>query len=163
MKFKGFNQHFKQCNVNKSSNNKVFYKFTLVCAISTKGLVGWTLYRKGGMTGERMCEFISTFIKNKFKKCLIIMDNGGPHKSKSINEIIKQSQNKLQYSVPYRPKTNAIESYFNQFKYYYKFDDKSIIFDELKKNVQLCLKRISNQNCKNYMEYAYKMKEPLST
>ena len=135
----------KRC-VHKTINNKVFQKFTLrVCAISSKGLVGWTLYQKGGMTGDRMCEFIKSFITNKFKKCLIIMDNGGPHKSKSIDDLITRSKNKLQFSVPYRPKTNAIESYFNQFKHYYKLDSDSILFDELKKNIQLCIKQISSK------------------
>ena len=38
----------------------------------------------------------------------IIMDNGGSHKSKEIKDIVKKSKNILQYSVPYKPKTNAI-------------------------------------------------------
>ena len=42
------------------------------------------------------------------------MDNGGAHKSNLVKETIINSKNKLLYSVPYRPKTNAIESWFNQ-------------------------------------------------
>jgi len=38
------------------------------------------------------------------------MDNESLHKSKMINEIIYKPGNKLHYSVPYRPSTNAIES-----------------------------------------------------
>ena len=70
----------KRC-VKKTTDNKVFRKYTLVSAISNKKVVGWTLYEKGGMTAERMVEFIDMNIKGKYKKHLIIMDNGGAHKS----------------------------------------------------------------------------------
>ena len=43
-------------------SNKVFRKFTLVCAINNKKVIGWTLYEKGGMNGERMVTFIDEFI-----------------------------------------------------------------------------------------------------
>ena len=123
--------------VSKTKDNKVFKKFTLVCAITSKGVIEWTLYENGGMTAIRMIEFINKFINNKFKKYLIIMDNGGAHKHKDIKTSVEKSQNKLLYSVPYRPKTNAIESWFNQFKYYYKLDNKSISFIDLEKK---CIK-----------------------
>lgn len=53
---------------NKTFNNKVFRKFTLVCAISKKGIVGWELYEKRGMTSDRMIHFINKNIKGKYKK-----------------------------------------------------------------------------------------------
>lgn len=40
------------------------------------------------------------------------MDNGGSHKSSQVKSAISDSKNTLLYSVPYRPKTNAIESFF---------------------------------------------------
>ena len=64
----------KRC-VKKTTDNKVFIKYTLV-AISNIKVIGWTLYEKGGMTAERMVEFIDENIKGKYKKHLIIMDNG---------------------------------------------------------------------------------------
>ena len=69
----------KRC-LKKTKDNKVFIKFTLLCAINRKGIIGWTLYESGGMTGDRKSYFINTFIKNKYKNYLIIMDNGGEHK-----------------------------------------------------------------------------------
>lgn len=48
------------------------------------------------------------------------MDNGEAHKENTIKESIEKSVNLLQYSVPYKPKTNAFESWFNQFKYYFQ-------------------------------------------
>ena len=61
--------------VKKTTDNKVFKRYTLVSAISSKGFVGWNLYENGGMTSERMVQFITKFIKNKFKNHLVIMDN----------------------------------------------------------------------------------------
>ena len=37
------------------------------------------------------------------------MDNTVIHRSKIIRQIIEESNNKLLYSVPYHPETNAIE------------------------------------------------------
>ena len=48
------------------------------------------------------------------------MDNGEAHKENTIKESIEKSGNLLQYSVPYKPKTNAFESWFNQFKCYFQ-------------------------------------------
>ena len=126
----------KRC-VKKTSNNKVFRKYTLVCGISKKGIVGWELYEKGDMTSDRMVNFINKYIKGKYKNNLIIMDNGGAHKSKNIKECVSESDNTLLYSVPYRPKTNAIESWFNQFKHYFRLSNNSAItYNELKEKVK---------------------------
>ena len=72
--------------VKKTTDNKVFKKFTLVSAISSKGVVGWILYENGGMTSERMVQFINKFIKGKFKTYLVVMDNGGAHKSNLVKK-----------------------------------------------------------------------------
>ena len=147
----------KRC-VKKTKDNKVFIKFTLVCAINSKGVIGWTLYESGGMTGDRMSVFINKFIKNKYKNNLIIMDNGGAHKKECVKEIINKTKNTLLYSVPYRPKTNAIESWFSQFKHYFKHGETGITFVELKKSVQKTIRQIDSKSYFNYMEYAYKNK-----
>lgn len=65
------------------------------------------------------------------------MDNGGCHKSQIVRDIVAESGNQLQYTVPYKPKTNAVESWFSQFKHYYKHDDISITFDQVRKNVKM--------------------------
>ena len=145
--------------VKKTKDNKVFKKYTLVSAISSKGIVGWILYESGGMTSNRMVEFINKFIKDKFKNYLVIMDNGGAHKSNLVKETIINSKNKLLYSVPYRPKTNAIESWFNQFKHYFQLQDSGISYDELTKNVKKTIKKILKTSYLNYMKYAYISKQ----
>ena len=133
-------------------------KYTLVCAINSKGVVGWTLYKDGGMTSQRMIEFINKYISQKFKNNLIIMDNGGSHKSKKIKEKLNETGNTLQYSVPYKPKTNAIESWFNQFKYYFKLNSNVYDYKKLNSRVRKIIKAIPTKHYLNYMKYAYVQK-----
>ena len=47
----------------KTDDNYVFKKFTLLVAISNSKCVGKELYEKGGMTKERLLEFLE---KNVF-------------------------------------------------------------------------------------------------
>ena len=145
--------------VHKTKDNKVFVKFTLLCAISYDGIIGWTLFETGGVNSDRMIEFFKKFIIGKIKNNLIIMDNGGCHKSKLVKDIVKTSKNTLQYSVPYKPKTNAIESWFSQFKHYYKQDEISVNFNDVKRNVTKSIRKIKLENYRNYMKYAYKTQE----
>ena len=65
-------------------------------------------------------------------------------------------RNQLQYTIPYKPKTNAVESWFSQLKHYYKHDDISITFDQVRKNVNKSIKMIKIENYRNYMKYAYR-------
>ena len=158
--------NYSRCNlgkrcVKKTTDNRVFIKYTLVCAINSKGVVGYELYKKGGMNSERMIQFIDKFINNKFKNCLIIMDNGGSHKNKSIKTKIEETGNKLLYSVPYKPKTNAIESWFSQFKHYFVIDNNAISFQELEHFVKKTIKKIPKTSYLNYLKYAYEQKPAL--
>ena len=141
--------------VKKTKDNKVFKKYTLVSAISSKGVIGWILYENGGMTSKRMVEFINKFIRDKLKNYLVIMDNGGAHKSNLVKEAIKDTKNRLLYSVPYRPKTNSIESWFNQFKHYFQLQEGGITYKELIKKVRKAIKKIPKTSYLNYMKYAY--------
>ena len=97
--------------------------------------------------------------KNKYKNYLIIMDNGRAHKKECVKETIQETNNHLLYSVPYRPKTNAIESWFSQFKHYFKHDETRITFSNLENSVRKAIRKISNKSYLNYMKYAYKEKE----
>ena len=148
----------KRC-VKKTADNKVFRKFTLVCAINNKKAIGWTLYEKGGMNGKRMVAFIDEFIKGKYKNHLIIMDNGGAHKNIAVKEKILESKNKLLFSAPYRPKTNAIESFFSQFKYYFQLPNNVITYQQLLRHVRKSIVSIPKSSYRNYMKYAYQDRE----
>ena len=54
------------------------------------------------------------FIFGKYKKHLIVLDNAGSHKNNYVKKSITKSGNEYLFSIPYTPKTNPIESYFNQ-------------------------------------------------
>lgn len=150
----------KRC-VKKTTNNVVFKKYTLVCAINSKGIVGFELYENGGMNLQRMKQFLKKYINDKYKNNLIIMDNGGSHKSKEIGKYIEKTGNKLQYSVPYRPRTNAIENYFNQLKHYFGYEIDKLTYTGLKKALIKAMKKIKKINYLNYMKYSYENKIPL--
>ena len=126
--------------IDKTDNNFVFRKFTLLVAISRNGLVGAKIYEKNGMTKERFIDFIDEFIKNKYKHHLIVLDNAGSHNNQLVKDKIKEIKNDYLFCVPYTPKTNPIESYFNQLKYYLKLNKPSSSFNEIKQNIKNALR-----------------------
>ena len=67
-----------------------------------------------------MVEFLEKHIFPNYKDHLIILDNAKSHHNDMVKEAILKSGNKYLFSVPYTPKTNAIEMYFNQLKTYMK-------------------------------------------
>lgn len=142
--------------VDKTDDNFVFRKFTLLMAISRSGLVGAKIYEKNGMTKERFVDFIDKFIKGKYKHHLIILDNAGSHNNELVKNKIIETKNEYLFSIPYTPKSNAIESYFNQLKYYLKLNKQSSSFMEIKKNIKNAIKQIKIENYKNYFDYYYK-------
>jgi hypothetical protein len=107
----------KRCVI-KTDDNYFFRKFTLLCAISNSKCVGATLYKEDGITKERFVEFLEENIFNKYKNHLIILDNAGSHNNEYVKQAIINSGNKYLFTIPYTPKTNPIEQYFNQIKHY---------------------------------------------
>ena len=71
---------YSRCNLGKrciikTSNQFVFRKFTLLVAINNSKCVGKEIYEKGGMTKERLLEFLEKYVFPKYKGHLIILDN----------------------------------------------------------------------------------------
>jgi transposase/transposase-like protein len=150
----------KRCVV-KTNKNFVFQKFTLLVAINNSKRIGHEFYEKGGTTKERMIEFLEKYIFGKFKNHLIILDNARSHHNDLIKEAIIKSGNQYLFSIPYTPKTNAIEQYFNQLKYYLKKYRNVNNFQQLKENVKLSLDKIKPNNYHNYFNDAYGRKQGL--
>ena len=148
----------KRCVV-KTDDSYIFRKFTLLVAIKNSKCVGWKLYEKGGMTKERLVEFLEEFVFDKYKNNLIILDNAGSHRNNYVKDAITESENNYLFSVPYTPKTNVVEMFFNQIKYYLKLNKKVLKFDDLKKEVKKAIKKVKRENYKNYFLYAYKKNE----
>jgi len=69
--------------------------------MSNSKCIGYKLYEKGGMTKERMVEFLEHFVFKKYKNHLLILDNARSHQNKYVKEAIKKSGNNYLYSVPY--------------------------------------------------------------
>jgi len=158
---------YSRCNLGrrciiKTSNQFVFRKFTLLVAISNSKCVGKELYEKGGMTKERLLEFLEKHVFSIYKDHLIILDNAGSHNNEMIKEAIKKSGNDYLFCVPYTPKTDAIEAYFNQVKTYLKKNRNVENFQQLEKNVEKAIERVKPENYKNYFEYAYNLKEGIN-
>ena len=150
----------KRCVV-KTNKNFVFQKFTLLVAINNSKRIGYEFYEKGGTTKERMVEFLEKYIFGKFKNHLIILDNARSHHNDLFKEAIIKSGNQYLFSIPYTPKTNAIEQYFNQLKYYLKKYRNVNNFQQLKENVKLSLDKIKPNNYHNYFNDAYGRKQGL--
>ena len=148
----------KRC-ILKTNDSYFFRKFTLLVAISNSKCIGWILYKKGGMTKERLVDFLKMFVFNKYKNHLIIFDNAGSHRNMYVKDAITNSGNKYLFTVPYTPKTNPIENYFNQIKHYLKLNKKVLKFNDLEKEVKKAIKNVKKENYKNYFLYAYKKKE----
>ena len=148
----------KRCIV-KTEDSYFFRKFTLLVVIKNSKCIGWKLYEKGGMTKERLVEFLEEFVFRKYKNHLIVLDNAGSHRNNYVKDAITENNNKYLFSVPYTPKTNPIEMFFNQIKHYLKLNKKVLKFDDLKKEVTKAIKKVKRENYKNYFFYAYKKNE----
>jgi len=144
----------KRCVV-KTDDNYVFRKFTLLCAISNSKCIGATLYKEGGMTKERFVEFLEANIFNKYKNHLIILDNAGSHNNEYVKQAIINSGNQYLFSLPYTPRCNVIENWFNQIKHYLKLNKKVLKYDELVIEIKNAIKQVKKENYKNYFENAY--------
>ena len=150
----------KRCVI-KTNKNFVFQKFTLLVAINNSKRIGYEFYDKGGTTKERMVEFFEKHIFGKYKNHLIIMDNARSHHNDLIKEAVLRSGNQLLYSIPYTPKTNPIEEYFNQLKYYLKKYRNVNNFQQLKQNVITSLSKIKSKHYENYFSHAFLQKQGL--
>ena len=133
----------------KTDDNEVFKKYTLLMAISTKGVVGYKFYEKGGSNKERFLKFLEDNILSKTKNKLLLFDNARSHTAKIVLDGIKNSGNNYQLNVPYSPHLNPIESYFSQLKHYIKLDSK-IKYNDIHKSIKKSIKKIKKENYKNY-------------
>ena len=92
------------------------------------------------------------------------MDNAVAHRNKIIKNYINEIGNKLHYSIPYKPKTNVIETWFSQFKHYLiQKQRKGVMFRHLKTIIKAVIVSIDAKSYTNIMEYAYKNKENRKT
>ena len=121
--------------------------------ISVDGVIGYTLYQKGGIDSERLVEFLDTYITNKFKNKVIVLDNASSHRNENVKHTIMKN-NKLLYSVPYQHYTNAIEMFFSMLKS--KLQKKSgLLHSELHNNIKEVIKTIPKSFYTNILKGTY--------
>jgi putative transposase len=80
------------------------------------------------------------------------MDNAVIHRSKIIRQIIEESNNKLLYSVPYHPQTNAIEDFFSQLKHYIKKESPNTYEDIERVIKDIITNKIKREHLTNYLK-----------
>lgn len=137
-----------------TKDNVVFQKKTLLVAINTQGVVSWKLYDKGGMTSDRMVDFLQEMLRNR-KNTVVLMDNAPAHSAKRVREFVQATGNELIYSVPYSPQTNPIEEYFNQLKHYIR-KEKARSLQELDTAIRNAMATIEQKgNVQNYFLHAF--------
>jgi len=106
----------------------------MIMAISTKGVLAWTLYKKGGIDNVRLIEFLKPLLKNKKKK-LVLMDNASSHRKQIVKDTIKETKNDFVYVLHYHHFQNPIEKMFNQLKHYMRKDE-PMSFDLIKDSIK---------------------------
>ena len=103
------------------------------------------MYEKGGMTKERLLEFLEKNIFPKYKNHLIVLDNAVSHNNELIKKAIIKSGNDYLFCIPYTPKTDAIEEYFNQVKTYVKKNRNVENYQQLEnKHVKMVINILQN-------------------
>ena len=137
----------------KTTDNKIFKKYSLLIAINTHGIVGWKLYEEGAVNSERLTAFIAEHITPKYEDNVVIMDNAGFHKTQDVKQEI-QKKNQFIYTIPYYPRSNPIENFFSQLKHYIK-KESPISYSDINKVIEKSLKNIKEQNYRNYFLYAF--------
>tara|TARA_B110000285_G_C15129171_1_gene622326 strand:- start:2299 stop:3216 length:918 start_codon:yes stop_codon:yes gene_type:complete len=148
----------KRC-IAKTDENIVFRSYTLLVAISNKKCIGWVLYEKGGTTKERFVEFLQEYIFRHYKNHLIVMDNAGSHRNSYVWNAIEKSGNQYLHSIPYTPKTNPIEMWFNQVKHYLKLNKTILTYPNMKIAIRKAITYVKPINYKNYFSYAYQKEQ----
>jgi len=145
----------KRCVI-KTQSQEVFKKYTGIFAISTKGVLGWDLYEKGGINTDRLVEFLETYITNKYKNKLIILDNASSHRNERIKELVGKNNNIL-YAVPYQHFTNSIENYFSMLKSRLQKEE-GLTYEKLKENISNVIRGIPKEKYENIFKGAYNRK-----
>ncbi len=145
-----------RCEI-KTDTNEIYKKYSLIVAINNKECLGYKIYDEGAVNAERFEEFLQSIVRDKQNK-LIVLDNAQIHKRPNVKEIIKNSKNNLVYTLPYSPRLNSIEQFFNQLKHYMKLES-AMNLETLKESVKKSLDKIKSKHYSNYFAYAYDKKQ----
>ena len=149
----GHSKKGKRCVI-QTSNQNVFKKYTGIFAMTTEGILSYTIYFKNGINSKRLVEFLNRFLSTTKNK-LIILDNASSHKNKQVqNAIIKN--NSLLYSVLYQLGTQAMEGFFNILKSRLKQKSSDLSYNNLCLNIKNVISEIPKSFYLNLIKGTYK-------
>jgi len=134
----GYSKKGTRCTI-QTNNQNVFKKYTGIFAMTTSGILSYTIYSKSGMNSNRLIEFLNKFLLEQKNK-LIILDNASCHRTEVVKDLI-QLNNNLLYTIPYNHRTQAIEGFFNVLKSKL-VKKKGFTYEELCENIKNVLKEI---------------------
>jgi transposase len=109
----GWSKRGSKCPIKSTFNRS--NKRSLCTAISNEGIVACKLI-KGSFNTNKFNDFMINDVIPKMKNQAIVMDNYIIHKSKILQEKLKESNIKSIFNVPYSPQFNPIELHFNTLK-----------------------------------------------
>jgi transcription initiation factor IIE alpha subunit len=82
--------------------------------MSSFKIIRYKIYKKGGITDDRLLKFLPKKLNN-VKNKIIILDNTSSHKNKKVKDFIIKN-NSLLYTIFYQHKTQTIKGFFNKLK-----------------------------------------------
>lgn len=140
----------KRCII-KTDSNEIYKKYSLIVAISNKKCISHKVYDEGAVNADRFEEFLQR-VCDRYTNKLFVLDNAQIHKRPNVKKIIRDSGNEVVYTLPYSPRLNPIEQFFNQLKHYMKVE-RAMNLIELKESVKRALEKVKRSHYQNYFAY----------
>lgn len=104
----------------------------------------------GPINGETFVSYVEQFLLPTLKHGdVVVMDNLGSHKAKTIRRLLRTVGAKLIYLPAYSPDLNPIEQVFAKLKHFLR-KAKKRSFDEISDRIGEILKTFPPNECKNY-------------
>lgn len=109
-------------------------KYSLIMAISKEKIISNEIHEKN-INGEIFYNYLKNKLLPQLKGKYILMDNIAFHKSQKIQELIKNSSNKILFIPPYSPDFNPIENVFHIVKSKIRSNKKEINIETIKEAI----------------------------
>ena len=120
-----------------------------ICAISTKGVESCMIIENATITADRFLIFFQDLVlKMGTRQCIFFMDNASVHNKIQIEEICKNSNQRVIFNAPHSPELNPIENFFGAWKKAVMERYTSIhTKEDIHRCLRECLNGIDEQQC----------------
>lgn len=149
-----YGRNYKGRRVVIKTHNYPYKRFNCLFAIKAGRIVGYEIYKDiTGVKTEEFTAFIDKFVRNRYPRHLILMDNAAFHRSNIVHQHIQDMGCAYLHTIPYHPETNPIEEFFSQLKHYIKAVSPQS-YDEVVEVVnRIVRERITAQHLTNYFRH----------